>query len=239
VRILLKLKPLSSVSQEHFHKQYFTDMHGFLAKIAGKDEEYGRFCFGNLFPITDQKIVQGKDYSVIISSADPSIIEKLFFSIEVDKVINIGEIQFKVIGIELLPRKLNKNAVIESISPINLTVHDEGKIRFLKYDSNGYIKHLQKHLLGKYKFLRGKEYAKELFDNVDVSLHEKHPFASFQINFFNKGENKNFKVCGSKLVFKFKGISDGQLEAFQALYDAGFGERTAYGAGFMVERWGR
>ena len=236
MRLKVQMVSLKTVSQEHFHKQYFTDMHGFLAPIAGKDEDYGKFCFGNLFPITEQKIIEGKNYNVIISSPEPKIIEKLFFSFEIDKLINIGELQFKVVEIGLEPRKLRNNSIIESISPVNLTIHDEDRIRFLKYDNNGYIKHLEKNLLGKYRFLRGKECSEKLFENIDVFEHEKHPFASFQINFFNKGENTNFKCCGSKLVFKFKGISDSQLEVFQTLFDAGFGERTTFGAGVMVVR---
>ena len=236
MRLKLTLNALKDVSQEHFHKQYFTDMHGLLAPVVGKEGDYGKFCFGNLFPITEQKIIEGKDYSVIISSPEPKIIEKLFFSFEIDKLINIGELQFKVAEIGLEPRKLRNNSIIESISPVNLTVHEKDKIRFLKYDNNGSKDYLGKNLLGKYTFFSGKEFKGNLFENVDISEHEKHPFASFQINFFNKGKNKNFKVCGSKLVFKFKGISDEQLEVFQTVFDAGFGERTTFGAGFMVVR---
>jgi CRISPR/Cas system endoribonuclease Cas6 (RAMP superfamily) len=40
-------------------------------------------------------------------------------------------------------------------------------------------------------------------------------------------------------VFKFNGISNEQLEIFQTLFDAGFGERTTFGAGYMIERWGK
>ena len=85
MRLLLRFEALNTISQEHLHKQYFTDMHGLLASVAGKDEEYGKFCFGNLFPINNQQIEQGKEYAVIISSSEPSIIEKLFFALEIDR----------------------------------------------------------------------------------------------------------------------------------------------------------
>lgn len=213
-------------------------MHGFLAEVAGKDEDYGKFCFGNLFPITNQKVEDGKEYSVIISSSDPSIIEKLFFFLEADKKINIGELQFVVLEVSLINRKLRNNSVIESVSPINTTVNNNGKIRFLKFGDECYIKYLEKSLLSKYAFLTGQKSEVNLFDNnVDVKVHEKHPFASFQINFFNKQKNDNFKICGSKLVFKFNTISNEQLEVFQILFDSGFGERTTFGAGFMIERF--
>ena len=45
MRLKLTLNALKDVSQEHFHKQYFTDMHGLLAPVVGKDEDYGKFCF--------------------------------------------------------------------------------------------------------------------------------------------------------------------------------------------------
>ena len=237
MRLQIKLEALKTVSQEHFHKQYFTDMHGFLAKIAGKDEKYGKYCFGNLFPIKNQEVERGKDYFVIISSADPSIIEKIFFVLEIGGLLNIGELQFKINEIGLKSHKLLNNSTIESISPVNITTNDNGKIRFHKFDTNGYMGLLEKNLLNKYTFLKGIKPEINLFENITVTPHEKHPDSSFQINFFNKEENKNFKVIGSKLVFKFKEINDEQLSVFQTLFDAGFGERTTFGAGFMVERW--
>src|SRR3989344_3401240 len=235
MRLVVKLEALKTVAQEHLHRQYFTDMHGFLAPIAGKDQKYGKFCFGNLFPIRNQKVEQGKEYSIIISSADPSIIEKIFFSLEIDSLINIGELQFILKDVSLKHQKLMKNSIIESISPVNITTNDNGKIKFHKFDNKGYIKLLENNLLKKYSFLKGVGSKINLFENVTITPNEKHPDSSFQINFFNKKENKNFKVVGSKLVLKFENINDEQLKVFQTLYDSGFGEKTTFGAGFMVE----
>lgn len=236
MRLSLKFEALKTVLQEHFHKQYFTDMHGFLANIAGKDSKYGKFCFGNLFPIRNQKIEEKKIYSILISSSDPLVIEKIFFSLVVGSLVNLGEMQFRITEISIEQRKLNKNSVIESISPINITKNKDGKIYFYKLGDSEYLKLLQQHLLEKYAFLKGTKCNFNLFSSVVITANEKHPFAIFQINFFNKGKNDKFKVCGSKLVFTFKGISDEQLKVFQTLFDAGFGERTTYGAGFMIER---
>ena len=237
MRLQLKLESLKTVSQKHFHRQYFTDMHGFLAKVAGKDEKYGKYCFGNLFPIKNQKIEQDKEYSVIISSSEPSIIEKIFFSLEIESILNIGELQFKIKDVSINSHKLLNNSIIESISPVNITTNNNGKIKFHKFDNNGYVKLLEKNLLNKYAFLKEIKPEINLFENVTITPNEKHPDSSFQINFFNKQENKNFKVVGSKLVFKFNKINEDQLKVFQVLYDSGFGERTTFGAGFMVWRW--
>ena len=237
MRLQLRLESLNTVSQEHFHRQYFTDMHGFLAKIAGKDEKYGKCCFGNLFPIENRLIEQGREYSLIISSVDPSITEKVFFSLNIDKIINIGELHFKIKEVKLKHNKLKNNSIIESIGPINITTHEKDRIKFHKFDNNDYIKLLEKNLLRKYSFLKGNKTNINLFENVDINVHEKHPSSSFQINFFNKEKNDSFKVIGSKLVFKFKKVNDEQLKVFQSLYDAGFGERTTFGAGFMIERF--
>src|SRR3989344_1733152 len=239
MRIQLNLESMKTVSQEHFHKGYFTAMHGILANICGKDEDYGKFCFGNIFPINNQKIEQDKEYFIIISSSEPSIIEKIFFALEIGSLLNIGELQFKINDISLKNHKLLNNSTIESISPVNITTNNKGNIQFHKFDNNDYIKLLENNLLNKYAFLKGINTEINLFENVEVKVHEKYPDSSFQINFFNKGENKNFKVVGSKLVFKFNKISEKQLKVFQTLYDSGFGERTTFGAGFMVERFGR
>jgi len=236
MRLQLKLESRKTVTQEHFFKSYFTDMHGILAKIVGKDEDYGKFCFGNIFPILKQQIDESKIYSLIISSSEPGIIEKLFFSFEIGSNINIGELQFKIIDVNIFTRKLHKNTIIESMTPLNITINDNGNVRFLKFDNPKYLEYLGQHLLNKYTFLKGNKSEIDLFENVDLDVHEKHPFSCFQINFYNKGENKNFKVCGSKLVFKFNNISDEQLKIFQTLFDSGFGERTTFGAGFMIER---
>ena len=120
---------------------------------------------------------------------------------------------------------------------MNITTNNNGKIKFHKFDNNGYVKLLEKNLLNKYTFLKEIKPEINLFENVTITPNEKHPDSSFQINFFNKQENKNFKVVGSKLVFKFNKISEEQLKIFQTLYDSGFGERTTFGAGFMVWRW--
>ncbi len=237
MRLNVKLKSLKTVSQEHFFKGYFTAMHGFLAEVAGRDEKYGKFCFGNIFPIKNQKIEEGKAYSVIISSSESSIIEKLFFFLDVGKRINIGELQFVILEVGLINRKLKNNSIIESVSPVNITAHKEGKICFLKFGDDSYLKYLEQSLLDKYSFLSGEKRDIDLFSNVEIFPHEKHPDASFQINFFNKQKNDNFKVCGSKLVFKFNNSSDEQLKVFQKLFDSGFGERTTFGAGFMIERF--
>ncbi len=237
MKLILKLMCLKTVSQEHFFRGYFTAMHGLLANVAGKDEKYGKFTFGNIHPIINQKIEAGKEYSIIVSSSEPSIIERLFFFFSEGKVLNIGELQFRVVNVAILSQTLRNNSVIESVSPVNITVHENGRVRFLKFGDKDYLKYLEKSLLSKYEFLTGETVGFGLFENVKLSVHEKHPFASFQINFFNKQKNDNFKVCGSKLVLGFNGISDAQLKIFQKLFDAGFGERTTFGAGFMIERY--
>lgn len=235
MRLLLKLNAMKTVSQEHFFKGYFTAMHGLLAPVAGKDEKYSKFCFGNLFPVSNQKIEQGRDYSVIISSSNPLIIEKLFFYFEENKVVEIGELQFTLKEKVIMPVKLSPTSTIESISPVNITTHNGGKIKFHRFGDENFLELLRKNMLKKCQFLTGTAGPENLFENVEISAHKKHPFSCFQINFFNKGKNENFKVCGSKLVFRLKGVSDEQLKVFQTLFDAGIGERTSFGAGFMIK----
>lgn len=237
MRLSLKLKSISTVLQRDFHSRYFTDFHGFVYQTM--KTEKALFSFSNLFPVKGQKVVQDEYYNVLISSSIPSVIEKIFFGLKIGEKINIGELSFLLEEVKLVTRQLKNDSVIESINVINLTKHTENRIRAIKYDQEGYKGFLKQSLIRKYNRITGNSVSEDfdLFSNVDISLHEKHPTASFPINFYNKGKNKSFNVIGNKLVFTFKGISDEQLKIFQVCYDAGFGERCSYGAGFMVERF--
>jgi CRISPR-associated endoribonuclease Cas6 len=238
MRLNLKLIPKNTVSQNHFNTIFYTDMHGFVSSFFdNNNNNKGSFCFGNLFPIRNQKIEEGKEYSFIISSPLPNVIEKLFFSIP--NSFNIGECQFSLKEKQVLFTKLKNVSIIESLSPINITLHKDNKIKALKFDNEKYKFYLKKSLINKYNKITVDNLDSnfDLFNNIDIKEHERYKSNVFRINFSNKEKNNHFKVIGSKLVFSFDKISDEQLKIFQVLYDAGFGERSSFGAGFMVERW--
>ncbi len=244
MRIILKLISKKTINQKEFNNKYNTSFHGFLFKKINDyyANKYGSFSFGNLFPIKNNIIKEGEKYNIIISSPKNELIEKLFFSINESSTINIGEGSFEIESIMIKNVILKKNSKIENIQPINITKQENNKIIAIKYEEEGFLELLKKNLIKKYNFFFPEEKIDEdfnLFENVIIKPYEKKKEASFPIYFYNKEKNDKFDVIGSKLIFKFNNISEDQLKVFQCCFDAGFGERTSYGAGFMIERWNK
>jgi CRISPR-associated endoribonuclease Cas6 len=234
------------ISQKEFLAKYHSAMNGYLYSILEKNEELKKvhgeksfkgFCFGNIYPVKEGKIIEGKGYNLVISSPQPKIIEHLFFNIKEGSLINLGEGSFSVSEIQVRNFSLNKNSMIETMSIINLTEHKNDKTLPLLYEDNKgkYIEQLSKNLIKKYNLLREKKIDSgfKLFENVEIGVVGKRDNYSIPIIF---NENKKFNVIGNKLYFKFNNITDEQLAVFQICFDAGFGERNAFGMGFMVTR---
>ena len=138
----------------------------------------------------------------------------------------IEGVEFK----EALKRLADKTGV-EITSSTNISKYND--------DKQMYLTHLKDNLIKKYNYFTHSNTTTDfdLFSNVEIEEYSKRAEASFPIYFDNDESKKKFNVIGSKLRFIFKGISDEQLKIFQYVFDMGFGERTSFGAGFMVERW--
>ena len=249
MRLILTLQSRNSIKQEDFNKKYYTAMHGFIYKILASSKElskihdikeYTPFCFGNLFPIKNELIKQGELYKVIISSSNPKIIETLFFGLTANQEVNLGEGAFFLKNMELKILKLNKNSILENMTPINLTYSDKGVLKAVKFssDKNKFLELLRKNLIKKYNYFSGNRIPLDykLFDNVEILPYKK-PDSAFEILVSSGDKQHKFTIIGSKIILKFQDISDEQLRIFQYLFDMGFGERTSFGAGFMIERW--
>ncbi len=249
MRLILSLRSNKTINQKNFEEKYHTAMHGFLYKQLlphfpnlHEEKSYGVFCFGNLFPIENSLIKEGGTYKVVITSPLPEVIEKLFFSISLEKLVNLGEASFTVLEKKIKIITLKKHSSIENISPIQITIKENEVIKSLKFGDARYLDCLRKNLIRKYNFFSGGSKLDEefqLFENVIIETYPHKAEASFPIYFYNKEKNDKFYIIGSKLIFHFKGINETQLKAFQTCFDAGFGERTTYGAGFVIERWNK
>ncbi|RLE48050.1 CRISPR-associated endoribonuclease Cas6, partial [Candidatus Woesearchaeota archaeon] len=205
MRVILRLQSNKNIKQKELFLKYHHTMHGFVYskitdseafKTLHKKQEFKPFSFGNLFPVKEETIKEGENYSIVISSPIPKFIEELFFSITPGEVMNIGEASFMILEQQIKQIRLKNNSIIENISPINLTKHENNTIKSLKFGESNYVEQLRENLIKKYN-----QYNKEkiendfrLFENIEIKPNEKRKEASFPIYFFNKGKNEYFNV---------------------------------------------
>ena len=247
MRLLLTLRSNKGVDQRQAFEKYFTAMHGFAYNKLSSSNSFKRlhetdgfkgFCFGNLFPVKNNRLIENKEYSVVITSPLPKIIETLFFQIKEEEMLNVGEFSFTVMRVQLQRFKIKPSDVLETMTLINVTKHDNGKIRALKFKDKGYLEHLRKNLVHKYNQFNEVKVLDnfDLFKNIEIKLRKGRNELSIPIFFYNKEKNKRFNIIGNKLVFHINDVSEEQLKVLQFCFDAGFGERNSYGMGFMVVR---
>ncbi len=249
MRLILHLRANNSTPQEGVYNKYNTAMHGFIYQKLNETsfgnlhgvKHYKPFCFGNIFPIKDGKIRNGENYKVVITSPDSEFIQGIFFNLQEGEVVNLGEMSFTLEKFFVKMINIGNDSILENITPINITKHDNKSIKPVFFEDKEFLNLLKKNIIKKYNFFNKTKVDKDfdLFDQVEIVPYKKKSKSSFPIYFYNKGKNDSFNVMGSKIVFKLNNISDNQLKIFQFSFDLGFGERTSYGAGFMVERWKR
>lgn len=115
-----------------------------------------------------------------------------------------------------------------------MTRHLNNSIKPVLYssDKEAYLKQLQRNLVKKHNQLTKQEIPEdmELFKNVEATKIIDRDY-SIPIMF---DSTRKFNCIGNKLSFKVGDISETQQAVLQTAFDAGFGERNAFGMGFMV-----
>lgn len=244
MRLILSLKSVKTISQKEFSTKYNNAMNSYIYNLFNNSQKLSKlhdkkyfkgFCFGNIYPVKNKIIEEGTNYSLIISSSVPQIIEAIFFSIKSGSLINLGEGSFKVLDSKIIDWKLKIEDTLETTSFISLTYHINDKIKPMLYRDNKdlFIKQLSKNLIKKYNYLTQNNIDEKynLFKNVSISLHKERTYST-PLHF----ENKTFNAIGEKLCFKLGNISEQQMKILQCCFDAGFGERNSYGMGFMIRK---
>lgn len=241
MRLKIELKANNSVPQKHFLNKYQNAMNAFFYNILSSSEKFKHlhdkkeikgFCFGNLHPIREGTVKENNNYRVYVSSAVPSIIETLFFGIKSDSSLELGDASFSVTSVSVEGRKLENNDRIETPVFIHLVKKDKKPILY-NIEQENFLKQLQNNLLHKHNKLNNDNTEMDnLFENVEIDhvLEKKEFSAPLQF------DNGSYNVIGNKLYFKFNNISNEQLKVFQTCFDAGFGEKSSYGFGFMVKQ---
>ena len=247
MRLLLKLEALSDVAQtKEVNSKYYTGMHGWLyKKLKGTDfeelhkkQDFKPFCFGNLYPIRDQKIKEGEKYKVWVSSPDEMFIINLLSNINAEETVNLGEYHFKLSGMKPVPsRKIEEFTLLTTETVTNVCLPVEGSLKpqaiTLGKEKNKFKEQLKKNIIRKYNSFSEESIEEDfdLWDNVKI---EEIPESETAVKiFFGNKENKNFDVIGSRYKFNMGNISEKQQEIFQLVQDLGFGERNTFGFGFV------
>lgn len=206
-------------------------------------EGYKFFCFSNIFPIKD--MVEGESSNLIIASPNDTLIASLEgvlqrFSVD-NKVINIGELSFEVKGIKKLETKLKRRdlrvitatSVIIRIPERNYDRYgipeEERKQRYVywrpKYSFEAFLKQLSENLIKKFNEFYGtriEDY--ELFEQFVF----RRPTATKVVI-----DGKEYVMVGSMWEFIWSYLDETQRKVLEFGLDAGFGERSSLGFGFV------
>jgi len=248
MRILLRLKAVKSSA---YDLKYFNKLQGVIYNLL-RDTEYGIlhnksgykfFCFSNIFPVGDMK--SGDVRNLLISSPDKLFIkflkDKLNELSNDNKLLNIGEMQFKVEAISLIKPKLRRGCRLISATPIIIRIPEKNyekygipekfrKKRYVywrkEYSFEAFVKQLEENLIKKYN-----EFYKTNFQIERI----------FEIFKFRKGpiinhviiDGKEQILVGSLWEFLFSYLSKEQKKILEFGIDCGFGERNSLGFGFI------
>ena len=247
MRLVLRLKSLNTASQQLTLSKYFSAMHGWIyKKLENSDfnsiyesKSYKPFCFSNLYPVKNQKIIENNNYNIIISTPIPKLIETLFFNTAMDEKVNLGELSFKLEKMEVMTNiKITPFSIIETPTFINITVKKNNKATALDFNQNKnlFLEQLSKNLINKYNFFTKSNISTNInlfSQNVLVEPILKNKYALPLVTH----DQQKFLAIGHKLRFKLGNISDTQQKVFNYCFDLGFGEKNTYGLGFMIRRF--
>ncbi len=247
MRIITKLEAAKDCE---YDLKYFHKLQGFIYSLLKTTEYsilhdkpgYKFFCFSNIFPIGDMKV--GDKRNLIISSPDRLFIkflkEKLEKLADENRLINIGEMLFKIENASVVKTKLKRSCRIISATPIVIRIPEKNyekygipekfrKKRYVywrkEYAFDAFIKQLNENLFKKYN-----EFYKTKVE--EFPLFEQFKFEKEVCNhIIIKG--REVKMIGSIWEFIFSFLNKEQKKILEFGVDCGFGERNSLGFGFM------
>jgi len=261
VRVILKLEAKVSVSQKEAYEKYYSSTNAwFYNKVPSLHDFNGikHFCFSNLIGVKNEKIKEGKKYSVIFSFSNSDIAYKFVTSLELGEIITLGELKFSLFSTKFDKIDVNQGDILETPTIIVVEENLNNKnnkykkksIDYLK-EPNKYLELLEKNILHKYNNLTKNNSKKfilntNLFKNINIS-----PITYNKNIKFDKGQNKgHFAIpiirkkssnsiipfYGNKLRFTIGEINDKQKDILNTVIDSGFGIHNSYGMGFIIKK---
>ena len=161
MRLLIYFRSLKTVAQNQINNsKYYSGMHGWIyRKLENTNYSdmylmsgYKKFCFGNLYPIKNNKIEEGESYKLLISSPDEMLMVNLISNIDHDEIVNLGEYSFKLEGLKPIPsHKINDYFLINSETITNICLPVDGILKpkaiTLTKNPERFKEQLQKNLI--------------------------------------------------------------------------------------------
>ena len=243
MRLLLRVRPLKNyVQNEQTTARYHVGMRGWIYSKM-KDTNYNwvhdakafkPFSFSSVMGVKDALLEKGKEYTILISSPLPDLIEFLRLNSPEGELMNIGEYQFKIMAVKKIEESLRRFDIIRSATLISVTKRVENKyvtINFLK-NKEEFLNLLAINLIRKYNSGTDSEISEDygLFERCLIE-----PLRNKLISVKINANDKQFTVMGNSLLFKLGNLSRTQLNIFNYCFDMGFGVKNSYGFGFMIK----
>ena len=244
MRVLVKLE---SAKSQPYEMEYHYHLQGFIynllkeskfSKIHDK-EGYKFFCFSNVFPVDyqDEKEVR----HMLISSPNPSFIKHITSCLQdrrnMQETIAIGSMQFLVKDAEIVYISPKLPCTLMSSTPILIRIPKEKYERFgvktrypyrylfwrKEHPLEMFVEQLEDSLCKKYNELTGLEVPSE---PIIQKLKFKKQVST---KIFIKDTQQT--VIGTLWEFSFNDTKHEEIIKFA--FDAGFGERSSLGFGFL------
>ncbi|MGC9443497.1 MAG: CRISPR-associated endoribonuclease Cas6 [Candidatus Methanospirareceae archaeon] len=240
-----------AAKDQGYERMYHHKLQGFvygLLRDAGwnmvhEKEGYKFFCFSNIFPIADME--KGDVVQLLLASPSAALltaIERALQGAAQERgVLHIGELSFELIALKELVVKLSTNGLrVLTATPVIIRIPErnyerygipeaERKARYVywrpKYPFEAFLKQLSENLMKKYT-----EFHKVELENHDLfeQFVFRRPTATKVII-----DGKEYEMVGSMWEFMWSYLDDVQRQVLEFGLDAGFGERSSLGFGFV------
>ena len=240
-----------AAKDQSYERMYHHKLQGFiygLLRDAGfaevhEKEGYKFFCFSNLFPIGDME--KGDAVKLLLASPSAALLTAIKRALqgaaEERGVLNIGEMSFELMELKELVVKLSSKGLrVLTATPVIIRIPErnyerygipeaERKARYVywrpKYSFEAFLKQLSENLIKKYNE----------FQKVELGNHDLFEQFVFRRPTATKVviDGKEYVMVGSMWEFIWSYLDDVQRQVLEFGLDAGFGERSSLGFGFV------
>lgn len=204
---------------------------GFFWHSVGFEKKGKKFKLFTFSPFLPQKFIAKEDscyllapMSLYISSPIEEFIERIIEALKMEKKITILGYDLPIISLKEIPVFLNKKTIqLKTLSP--LTVSKKVKLKektrsfYLTPDHEDFIPRIKDNLIEKFSIL---------YDFPPEKLEVKIKIYSYRTKLI---EIKNIKIRGILMEFEI----EAPKELIKFGYEAGLGEKTSMGFGFVEE----
>ena len=248
MRLLVTFRAAKDQSYESmYHHKLQGFVYGLLRdaswNMVHEKEGYKFFCFSNIFPIGDME--KGDAVKLLLASPSAALltaIERALQGAAQERgVLNIGEMSFELMELKELVVKLSSKGLrVLTATPVIIRIPErnyerygipetERKARYVywrpKYSFEAFLKQLSENLIKKYNE----------FQKVELGNHDLFEQFVFRRPTATKVviDGKEYVMVGSMWEFIWSYLDDVQRQVLEFGLDAGFGERSSLGFGFV------